>query len=302
VHDTAQFEFAKKFRENHKVIYEEYLEFERKYNYAPQMDDVFPNGSITNWDRKWPTVTLRCYGLDSKVAQFFPKTMALVNQSEYWLSLVMYSILEPHKYIPRHRGPYRGVFRYQLALEVPTCRPKKDEMYLVVWPNTSSHEFWSPEYVPEGEPTRLGWKVGEDFIFDDTCVHEVRNETNGRRIILFVDMARHDVPWWSRVIHRIFMHIAKLLPAIQHAIDVQDKFLKTKLENYRASRNASTSSDQENNQEQKNNVNSWASFLQGPYQQYPELLPYKVARKLVGTVKVGTNGSIIGKSEEEKST
>ncbi|ETO27439.1 hypothetical protein RFI_09692 [Reticulomyxa filosa] len=104
VHDTAQFEFAKKFRENHEVIYQEYLDFEEKYNYAPQMDDVYPNGSITNWDKKWPTVTLRCYGLDSQISKFFPKTMALVNQSEYWLSHVMYSILDPNKFIPRHRG------------------------------------------------------------------------------------------------------------------------------------------------------------------------------------------------------
>ena len=101
-----------------------------------------------------------------------------------------------------------------MALEVP---PVKDaeRLYLAVWPETSSHEFWYPEHVPEGEPQKCFWTPGEDFIFDDTCVHEVRNNTVFRRIILFVDVERHDIPWYARIVHRFFMSIARFLPAIQ---------------------------------------------------------------------------------------
>ena len=101
---TPECQWSAAFRANWKVIYEEYLDFEAKYNYCPQMDDVYPNGSITNWDRKWPTVNLRCYGLDTQISKYFPKTMALVNASDTWLSHVMFSILRPNKFIPRHRG------------------------------------------------------------------------------------------------------------------------------------------------------------------------------------------------------
>ena len=96
------FKWTKIFRDNYQVILQEFLDFEQKYNYKPQFDDVFPIGAITNWDKKWPTVTLRCYNLDSKVSKLFPKTMNIVNNSSAMISHVMYSVLEPHKFIPRH--------------------------------------------------------------------------------------------------------------------------------------------------------------------------------------------------------
>lgn len=106
VWDTHEFEWTKRFRDNYEDIYNEYLNFEKNYNYCPQMDDAYPNGSITNWDRKWPTVTLRAYNLDCQVAKYFPKTMALLDDpsNEYLLSHCMFSIIQPDKFIPRHRG------------------------------------------------------------------------------------------------------------------------------------------------------------------------------------------------------
>ena len=100
--------FAKTFRENYKVILDELLEYE-KTGFLPQFDAVYPNGTIVNWDKKWKTVTLRCYGKDNKTAQFFPKTMKIVNSSSIWLSEVMFSYIEAYKFIPRHRGPYSGM-------------------------------------------------------------------------------------------------------------------------------------------------------------------------------------------------
>ena len=113
---TKGCEWSKAFRDNWQVIYGEYLEFEKKYNYRPQMDDVYPNGSITNWDRKWPTVNLRCYGLDTEISKYFPKTMKLVNDSDTWLSHVMFSILKPNKFIPRHRGKFISLHCYYFIL------------------------------------------------------------------------------------------------------------------------------------------------------------------------------------------
>jgi beta-hydroxylase len=34
------------------------------------------------------------------------------------------------------------------------------------------------------------WKDGEDVMFDDTIMHEVKNETNYPRVILFLDIER----------------------------------------------------------------------------------------------------------------
>jgi len=260
------------------------------------MDDVYPNGGITNWDRKWPTVTLRCYGLDSQVSKYFPKTMQLVNSSPTWLSHVMYSILEPQKFIPRHRGPYRGVFRYQLALEVPPTN-NIENLYLAVWPNTSSHQFWSPEHIPPSEPTLVQWEVGKDFIFDDTCVHEVRNNTIFRRIILFMDAERHDVPFYSRLVHKLFMNLARFLPAVRQAIDTQDKFLKTKTKidkSHEITNNKDNDviDDNVNDDDTKTKNNDACgkstscsfnshNWLLLNASRMPDYLPYKSARKLI---------------------
>jgi beta-hydroxylase len=269
---TPELAWSAVFRANYKIILGELVEFIDKYNYCPEMDDVYPNGSITNWDRKWPTVTLRCYGFDTQMCEYFPKTLKLVNDAPVWLSHVMFSILKPYKFIPRHRGPYRGVFRYQLALEIPPCKDPPNGLYLSVWPNTSSHVFWSPEDVPAGDPTIVTWTAGDDFIFDDTCVHEVHNSTRFRRIILFMDVERFDLSLFSKIVHKIFMSAARFLPTVQYAGKVQDKYLEE-------------CRDKQTNELQKwNGVVNENRILENNWMWYntaPEILPFRKARVVI---------------------
>ena len=80
----------------------------------------------------------------------------------------LFSILDPGKSIPSHEGPYRGYLRYHLGLIVPEQDPPqiriKDQLYT--------------------------WREGEDVLFDDTWEHEVTNHSNGRRVVLIVDIRR----------------------------------------------------------------------------------------------------------------
>jgi beta-hydroxylase len=81
----------------------------------------------------------------------------------------MISILSPGKHILDHRGPYKGVLRYHLGLIVPqdaeACR------------------------IRVGEDVRH-WQEGKSMIFDDTFNHEVWNDTDETRVVLFVDVLR----------------------------------------------------------------------------------------------------------------
>lgn len=81
----------------------------------------------------------------------------------------MFSILSPGKYIPPHRGPYKGVLRYHLGLMVPEpqgiCR------------------------IRVGNDIR-SWKEGKSLIFDDSHEHEVWNDSDSYRVVLFVNFAR----------------------------------------------------------------------------------------------------------------
>eukprot|EP01083_Nonionella_stella_P086597 240697_1 len=275
--ETPECRWSEAFRNNYKTIHGEYLNFEAKYNYCPQMDEVYPNGSITNWDKKWPTVNLRVYGLDTEIAKYFPKTMELVNGSDMWLSHVMFSILKPNKFIPRHRGPYRGVFRYHLSLEIPPYTNAANELYLAVWPNTSSVDFWDPMKVPPSEPVLVSWKNGSDFLFDDTCVHEVINYTKQRRIILFMDVERHDVSFVSKCVHRFFMGLAKYLPTIRKCKEVQDRYLKTWIDEQTKQPIRCTQKSTDNQQFDFDlNSSNWRWFSPTP-----EILPYKKARAMI---------------------
>ena len=82
------------------------------------------------------------------------------------------SILDPGKHIPAHNGPYKGILRYQLALSVP-----KDG---------------SCQIFVDNKP--YSWTEGKSVLFDDTFIHEVKNESNEKRIALLLIIRRNDLP------------------------------------------------------------------------------------------------------------
>ena len=97
-----------------------------------------------------------------------PETTRLVEHVP-GMQTAMFSILAPGKHIPPHDGPYKGVLRYHLGLLVPE---PEDRVGIRVG----------------GQPAT--WAEGESLVFDDTFVHEAWNDTDGTRVVLFVDFKR----------------------------------------------------------------------------------------------------------------
>ena len=85
------------------------------------------------------------------------------------MQTAMFSILAAGKHIPDHNGPYKGVIRYHLGLKVPRaadrCRIRVGD-------------------------TIATWREGASLIFDDTYEHEVWNDTDEERVVLFLDIVR----------------------------------------------------------------------------------------------------------------
>jgi aspartyl/asparaginyl beta-hydroxylase (cupin superfamily) len=79
-----------------------------------------------------------------------------------------FSVLDPHKSVPEHEGPYVGYLRYHLALKVPTDHPP-----------TLRVKDWVHR-----------WKEGEAILFDDSYPHEVVNHSDQHRAVLIVDVRR----------------------------------------------------------------------------------------------------------------
>ena len=149
---------------------------------------------ITDDDR-WKTFFLYGYGFEAKLGvEMCPRTAALMREIP-GMTTAMFSILSPRKHILAHRGPYKGVLRYHLGLIVPeqaaACR------------------------IRVGEDIRH-WEAGRSMVFDDTFNHEVWNDTEETRVVLFVDVLRPLPEPWATV-NRLIVKAIGLSPFVLDA-------------------------------------------------------------------------------------
>ena len=155
---------------------------------------------------KWKTFFLYGYGYKNEEnAVKCPETTRLVERIPN-MKTAFFSILAPGKHIPPHRGPYAGVLRYHLGLIVPD--PKKIKIRV-------------------GEDYRH-WHEGESLIFDDTYEHEVWNNSDQYRAILFVDFVRPLEGVAKRLNDRMIRMITKS-PLVQDAVNNMENLSKKKL-------------------------------------------------------------------------
>lgn len=144
----------------------------------PNFQDISKDQIEITDDDRWKTLFLYGYGFEAKLGvELCPRTAALMRQIP-GMTTAMFSILYPRKHILDHRGPYKGVLRYHLGLIVPrdaqACR------------------------IRVGEDIRH-WEEGQSMVFDDTYNHEVWNDTDETRVVLFVDVLRPLPSPWSQV-------------------------------------------------------------------------------------------------------
>jgi aspartyl/asparaginyl beta-hydroxylase (cupin superfamily) len=135
----------------------------------PNFQDIsIDQASITD-DDGWKTYFFFAYGFRSEAnCARCPQTAALLERIP-GLTTAFFSILSPGKRIPEHRGPWRGVLRYHLALKVP--------------------EPASAAGISVGGET-AHWQEGRSLLFDDGYEHRAWNDTDGVRVVLFVDVIR----------------------------------------------------------------------------------------------------------------
>jgi ornithine lipid ester-linked acyl 2-hydroxylase len=135
----------------------------------PNFQDIsIDQASITD-DDGWKTYFFTGYGFKSEANCLrCPKTAELLEQVP-GLTTAFFSILSPHKRIGEHRGPWRGVLRYHLALRVP--------------------EPAAAAGIEVGGEV-AHWEEGRSLLFDDGYEHHAWNDTDGVRVVLFCDVLR----------------------------------------------------------------------------------------------------------------
>jgi beta-hydroxylase len=135
----------------------------------PNFQDISTDQATITDDDRWKTYFFYGYGFrsDANCARC-PRTASLLG-SVPGMTTAFFSILSPHKHIGAHRGPYRGVLRYHLGLKVP--------------------EPASSAGIRVGDEVRH-WVEGGSLLFDDGYEHEAWNDTDGVRVVLFMDVLR----------------------------------------------------------------------------------------------------------------
>jgi beta-hydroxylase len=134
------------------------------------------------------------------------------------LKTAMFSIFEPGKHLPRHRGPYNGILRLHLPLIVPEPH---DELGIRI------------------DRTLCRWQEGKALIFDDAYEHEAWNFTDSTRVVLFVDFLK-PLRFPANLLNRLLLSMVLFTPFIREGHENHTAWEKRFYGEAEALRNAQT--------------------------------------------------------------
>lgn len=201
---TDAFPWTKAIERDWRLIREELDRVLERKGELPNVQDITPDATSISCDTSWKIFPLVAYGIRAtRNIALCPNTWRLVRRIP-GLKTAMFSILEPGKHIPAHRGPYNGVLRLHLGLIVPQ--------------------------PPERIRMRVGsdivhWQEGRALIFDDAYEHEVWNDTDELRVVLFVDFAK-PLGFPANLMNRLLLAAALLSPFLREGGENLRRFEK----------------------------------------------------------------------------
>jgi ornithine lipid ester-linked acyl 2-hydroxylase len=164
----------------------------------PNFQDISTDVKTISTDAGWKTYFLAGFGKPSRrnVAQC-PKTWEALQKIP-GLKTAMFSVFEPGKHLPPHRGPYNGFLRLHLGLIVPSTTPEKIAIRVG---NQTCH-----------------WQEGKVLIFDDAYEHEAWNYSSETRVVLFVDFVK-PLRFPASLVNWLLMNLAIFTPFVQEGLE-----------------------------------------------------------------------------------
>ncbi len=195
VYDPREFPWVAEVEADWRKIRTELDVVMKRKDELPNFQDISTDVKTIQRDNQWKTYMFMGYGKKSEEnIRSCPETARALKKIP-GLKTAFFSILSPRKHIPAHRGPYNGVLRLHVGLQVPEprerCRIRVENEYLV-------------------------WEEGKGVVFDDSFNHEVWNETDGHRVVLFVDFER-PLPFPWKLLNRFILSMAVFTPYIREA-------------------------------------------------------------------------------------
>lgn len=198
VYDNATFPWAAEIEREWPLIRKELEKVLERREDLPNFHDIATDVKTISTDNRWKTFFLTGYGVTSeRNTRTCPETWRIVQKIP-GLQTAMFSIFEPGKHLPAHRGPYNGVLRLHLGLIVPEA----EEGQLAI----------------RVDKQVCHWQEGKALIFDDAYEHEAWNHTDKVRVVLFVDFVK-PLGFPARLVNWALLNLAIFTPFIREGAD-----------------------------------------------------------------------------------
>jgi len=175
--DTRHYKICSKLEGKFDRILDEvtqYLKTNRMKD-VPTFDTIDNrNSNLSCHDNKsWKVIVFKYYrDYVANTCSEFPITSEILK-SDPTINLAMLSVMEGGKKLYPHQGPFKGIARIHLAVTVP-----------------------EPGAVLTVDNKPYKWVPGRCVAFDDTFEHSVHNKADSYRVVLFLDVMRHELPKW----------------------------------------------------------------------------------------------------------
>jgi beta-hydroxylase len=198
VYDSVTFPWVAEVEREWRLIRAELDRVLERQAELPSFQTIATDVKTITRDDHWKTFFLVGFGVKSErnVARC-PETWRIVQKIP-GLKTAMFSIFEPGKHLPPHRGPYNGVLRLHLALKVPPHGP--DELAIRVRDRVCH------------------WEEGKALVFDDAYEHEAWNHSDRTRVVLFVDFVK-PTRFPANIVNWALMNLAVFTPFIREGLD-----------------------------------------------------------------------------------
>jgi len=195
VYDTREFPWVARLEENWEVIEEEVAAVLGDLERIPPLATISPDHRRIAPPRKWRSFFLIGYRYRAEEnCRRCPRTTELVSGIP-GLNSAFFSILEPGTHIPLHTGVTKLIMTCHLGIRVPREADK-------CWMDVAGQV--------------LNWQAGRAIVFDDTFIHEVRNDTAETRVVLLIQFRRPAGPL-GRLVGSLFLEGVRRSRFVQDA-------------------------------------------------------------------------------------
>ncbi len=193
VYDNSVFPWVAEIESEWRTVRKELEKVLTRKDELPEFHEIASDVASISAAPGWKTFLLSAYGVKSaQNIALCPETWHTLKKVP-GLKTAMFSIFEPGKHLPAHRGPYNGLLRLHLGLIVPEPR---DQVAIRVQ-NRICH-----------------WEEGRAIVFDDAYEHEAWNRTDKVRVVLFVDFVK-PLRFPARLVNWLILNLAVFTPFIQ---------------------------------------------------------------------------------------